>query len=314
MKMIEYLDQDRESVLTSLRGASTPADAQQILEKEADRLLLQYNEDCPSVRVRDAASGMVQAMRSTVPFMDTMGEPRVWRREEEGRGEAAGRTGGGLSRILLAVGAVLTLAAFVVPTLSAGGTAAAGELLKGIFLPLAGGGCLYLAGRTAGTDLRIGSKGSDRGSGSPDSARTQRIEITIDPEKVWANLRGAVMVIDRNLELALDSEKYDRRKELAAAAGARGLTPEEIELFSGLLEIADADSPQMAADIRYYLHKKEIDVLPWSAQYSAWFEMLPSLPGASLADKGRSGEDSVVTIRPALAQDGKLLKKGTAVR
>ena len=76
--MIEYLDQDRESVLTSLRGASTPADAQQILEKEADRLLLQYNEDCPSVRVRDAASGMVQAMRSTVPFMDTMGEPRVW--------------------------------------------------------------------------------------------------------------------------------------------------------------------------------------------------------------------------------------------
>jgi hypothetical protein len=122
------------------------------------------------------------------------------------------------------------------------------------------------------------------------------------------------MVIDRNLELALDSEKYDRRKELAAAAGARGLTPEEIELFSGLLEIADADSPQMAADIRYYLHKKEIDVLPWSAQYSAWFEMLPSLPGASFADKGRSGEESVVTIRPALAQDGKLLKKGTAVR
>ena len=54
--------------------------------------------------------------------------------------------------------------------------------------------------------------------------------------------------------------------------------------------------------------------LPLSAQYSAWFEMLPSLPGASLADKGRSGEDSVVTIRPALAQDGKLLKKGTAVR
>jgi hypothetical protein len=212
------------------------------------------------------------------------------------------------------VGAVLTLAAFAVPTLSAGGTAAAGELLKGIFLPLAGGGCLYLAGRTAGTDLRIGIKGPGRGSGSADSAQTRRIEITTDPEKVWSNLRGAVMVIDRNLELALDSEKYDRRKELAAAAGARGLTPEEIELFSGLLEIADADSPQMAADIRYYLHKKEIDVLPWSAQYSAWFEMLPSLPGASFADKGRSGEDSVVTIRPALAQDGKLLKKGTAVR
>ena len=58
MKMIEYLDRDREQVMTNLRAVSTPADAQKILEKEADRLLLQYNEDCASVRVRDAASGM----------------------------------------------------------------------------------------------------------------------------------------------------------------------------------------------------------------------------------------------------------------
>ena len=124
------------------------------------------------------------------------------------------------------------------------------------------------------------------------------------------------MVIDRNLEIAEDSEKYDRHKELAAAAGGRGITPEEIELFSGLLEMADADSPQMAADIRYYLHKKEVDVLPWSAQYASWFEMLPSLPGTASSGKNSSGadEDRVVTIRPALAQDGRLLKKGTAVR
>ena len=59
MKMIEYLDRDREQVMTNLRAVSTPADAQKILEKEADRLLLQYNEDCTSVRMRDAAAGMV---------------------------------------------------------------------------------------------------------------------------------------------------------------------------------------------------------------------------------------------------------------
>ena len=317
MKMIDYLDKDRERVLASLRGASTPADAQQILEKEADRLLLQYNEDCTSVRVRDAAAGMVQALRSSVPFMDTMGEPRVWRRDGAGGNTAAGsKKGGGLSGILLAAGVILTLAAFAVPALSAGGTAAAGMLLKGILLPVAGGGCMYLAGRTAGTDTRIGIKGQGSLTGGPDSAPVQRIEITIDPEKLWSSLRGAVMVIDRNLEIAEDSEKYDRHKELAAAAGGRGITPEEIELFSGLLEMADADSPQMAADIRYYLHKKEVDVLPWSAQYAAWFEMLPSLPGTASSGKNSSGtdEDRVVTIRPALAQDGRLLKKGTAVR
>ena len=169
MKMIDYLDKDRERVLASLRGASTPADAQQILEKEADRLLLQYNEDCTSVRVRDAAAGMVQALRSSVPFMDTMGEPRVWRRDGAGGNTAAGsKKSGGLSGILLAAGVILTLAAFAVPALSAGGTAAAGMLLKGILLPVAGGGCMYLAGRTAGTDRRDGHQNRDQGAGQPD--------------------------------------------------------------------------------------------------------------------------------------------------
>ncbi len=311
MKMIDYLEKDRDNVMSGLRTASTPADAQKILEKEADRLLLQYNEDCTSVRVRDAASGMVQALRSSVPLLDTMGEPRVWRREGGDASAAGGKSGGkNLSHILLGIGIVLTAAAFAVPVLSTGGAAAIGTLLKGILLPVAGGGCMYLAGRTSVTDTRIGIGKSSGSTNAP----SQRIEITIDPDKLWSSLRGAVMVIDRNLEIAEEEEKYDRQKELSAAVGAKGITAEEIELFSGLLEMADADSPQMASDIRYYLHKKDVDVLDWSVQNAAWFEMLPSLPGIKKASKSNSAEDQVVTIRPALAQDGRLLKKGTAVR
>jgi hypothetical protein len=74
----------------------------------------------------------------------------------------------------------------------------------------------------------------------------------------------------------------------------------------------------MAADIRYYLHQKDVDVLAWSEQNAAWFEMLPSAAGMKADGKNsRSGdreEDRVLTIRPALAQDSRLLKKGTAVR
>ena len=315
MKMIDYLEKDRDNVMNGLRTASTPADAQKILEKETDRLLLQYNEDCTSVRMRDAAAGMVQALRSSVPLLDTMGEPRVWRRD--GSGTAAGTRSGGrnLSRILLGIGIVLTVAAFAVPALTAGGTAAVGALMKGILLPIAGGGCMYFAGKSSAADTRIGI-GSTQNTG-PGSAGVpaQRIEITIDPEKLWSSLRGAVMVIDRNLEIAGEEEKYERQKELSAAVGAKGISAEEIELFSGLLEMADADSPQMAADIRYYLHKKDVDVLSWSAQNAAWFEMLPSMPGRIPASKSDSSlEDTVMTIRPALAQNGRLLKKGTAVR
>ena len=356
MKMIDYLDRDRDRILAGLKGAHSPAEAQQVLEKETDRLLLQYNEDCTSVRVRDAAAGMMQAVRSSVPFLDSAGEPRVWRREgyggygtgagyggndggygNHGKAGGSGAKGGGfgrsLSGILLVVGAVVTLAAFAVPALSAGGTAAAGTLLKSILLPVAGGGCLYLAGRTAGSGARIGiGKTSGVGAGA------ERIEITIDPEKLWSSLRGAVMVVDRNLELAQEEESYARRKaaDTAGAEGGIGLSADEIELFSGLLEMADADSPQMAADIRYYLHKKDVEAVDWTPQYAAWFERLPALPGTAVtggfpgpkgsaggisektgsaggsAGSFKSADEEVVTIRPALVQHGRLLKKGTA--
>ena len=352
-KMIEYLEEDRERVFSGLQSAASPEAAQMILEKEADRLLLQYNEDCTSVRIRDAASGMMQALRSSVPFLDSMGEARVWR---TGRGSlpangsgasgagafsagAQKAQGTGLSGILLAIGAVLTAAAFFVPALAAGGTAVLPALLRGILLPAAGSGCLYLAGRTAGKNTRIRI-----GNGSDPVPAEERIEITVDPEKLWNSLRGAVMVVDRNLEIAQESEAYDRHRDLTARAGANGISAEEIELFSGLLEQADADSPQMAEDIRYYLHKKNVDVLSWSPVYAAWFEILPGMagPGAGVRkdgagsgngyvngygnvngsfsgngseDPGAASEDEkVVTIRPALAQGGKLLKKGIAVR
>ena len=39
-KMIEFLDEDRERVMTGLKSAGTPEAAQKVLEKETDRLLL----------------------------------------------------------------------------------------------------------------------------------------------------------------------------------------------------------------------------------------------------------------------------------
>ena len=291
--------------MTGLRSAGPPEAAQKVLEKETDRLLLQYNEECTSVRVRDAAAGMMQAVRSSIPMLDSTGEARVWRSESGGAG--SGTAGGGnkkagLSTILLGIGAALTAAAFFVPALTAGGSASVMSLRKMILLPLAGGGCLYFAGRFAGKNVRVGvgtGKGTD----------TERIEILIDPEKLWGSLRGALMVVDRNLEITSEAEAAEHRKNLTAKNSPGNISREEIELFSGLLEMADADNPQMASDIRYYLHRREVDVIEWSRQYSAWFEMLPSMSGKGPADAG-----GVVTIRPALAQKGNLLKKGLAVR
>lgn len=337
-KMKEFLEADRERLLTGLKNARTPEAAQTVLEKEADRLLLQFNEDCGSARVRDAASGMMQAVRGSVPFVDCAGEPRVWRSGSGAAGGFAEKTGktsskaAGLSGILLGLGAALTLAAFFAPALLTGGMKALPSLMGGILLPLAGGACLYLAGRAAGKKarIRLGSSGEDGGL-------QERIEMTVDPEKLWNSLRGAILVVDRNLAAVQETEDYDRAKELAAASGAKGISAEEVELFSGLLELAHPaasgqtdpgsfagknpgqsgrayeGSPavdgtsfsQMEEDIRYYLHKKNVEVVEWSEKNSSWFETLPGLSGGSA--KG-------YTIRPALAQSGRLLKKGLAVR
>lgn len=304
-KMIEFLDEDRERVMTGLKSAATPEAAQKVLEKETDRLLLQYNEECTSVRVRDAAAGMMQAVRSSIPMLDSTGEARVWHCEGGGAGPAdSGKKKAGLSMILLGIGAALTAAAFFVPALMSGGSATVLSLMKMILLPAAGGGCLYLAGRTAGKNVRIGV-----GTGTEAGAGAERIEILIDPEKLWSSLRGALMVVDRNLELTREEEASEYRRKLTEKNTAGNITGEEIELFSGLLEMADADNPQMSSDIRYYLHRRDVDVIEWSQQYAAWFEMLPSMSG-----KGSAGPGEAVTIRPALAQKGKLLKKGLAVR
>ncbi len=336
----DFLEADRERVLTGLKSAQTPEAAQAVLEKETDRLLLQYNEECTSARMRDAASGMMQALRSSVPLLDSAGEVRVWRRGEVSGGSASGavgRTGSGvggtagaghgakgagLSGILLCVGAALSAAAFFAPALFTGGMGALPSLFKGILLPLLGGGCLYSAGRMAGKNARIRIGGS-AGSEDPE----ERIEITIDPEKLWNSLRGAVMVVDRNLAAVQEAEEFDRGKELAAVSGAKGVSAEEIELFSGLLELArsgasgqagqinaggsvDPGLSQMAEDIRYYLHRKNVEVIEWSEKYASWFEILPGLSKST----GGHGEGKALTIRPALAQNGRLLKKGLAIR
>lgn len=293
--LINYLDTDRERVMAGLRGAQTPEKAQEILERETDRLLLQYNEECGSARVRDEASGMLQALRSSVPLLDSVGEAQEWSLVED---EGARRSGGlsGISRALLCAGAALAAASLFLSGIMGGGAAPAG-VLRSVLLLAAGGGCLFFAGRMSGTEVGIGVQSPER-----------RIEIRIDPEKLWRSLRGAVMVIDRNLELVREREEADRLAVLSAAdgggKGAGGIGAAEIELFSGLLELADADSPQMAADIRYYLHRKGIEAVSFTEQDAAWFELLPS--------GGIPGEP--VTVRPALVRDGRLLKKGMAVR
>ena len=55
MEMIQFLEADKEQLMSGLAAAGTPEKAQSVLEKEFDRLLLHYNEECMEEKVRDTA-------------------------------------------------------------------------------------------------------------------------------------------------------------------------------------------------------------------------------------------------------------------
>ena len=59
MEMMQFLEADKEQLMSGLAAAGTPEQAEHVLEKEFDRLLLRYNEECTLERVRDAARYML---------------------------------------------------------------------------------------------------------------------------------------------------------------------------------------------------------------------------------------------------------------
>ena len=54
------------------------------------------------------------------------------------------------------------------------------------------------------------------------------------------------------------------------------------------------------ADVKYYLHRHDIEAVDYSEKTESYFDVMPS---------SRPG-----TLRPALVRNGKLLKKGLAAR
>lgn len=46
MEMMDFLEADKEQLMSGLRSAGSPEKAQNVVEKEFDRLLLRYNEEC----------------------------------------------------------------------------------------------------------------------------------------------------------------------------------------------------------------------------------------------------------------------------
>ena len=293
-------EQNRERLISAVSGADTSS-AIPVLNAELDRILYTFNDHEENARVREAAGSMIQVAKAACSLVDTAGDTKIYGRTEYG--SAAPAKGklpkGGLVLLILGlIGVAVTVAGVQLIATSAAAAAADWQssglpprwLLAA--LPLLTVVLFFLAGML----LRRGKAAA---------RETLHAETKLDASLVCNRLLSVILVMDKRLEevrTSVRQEEKERQKEQASA-----MDPEELELLSRLLEDAygrrgeDGQAEEEISQIRFYLHRKNIDVVDWAPEgnsTSGWFDMMPAYSGG--------------TIRPALAADGILLKKGMA--
>jgi hypothetical protein len=111
--------------------------------------------------------------------------------------------------------------------------------------------------------------------------------------------------VDQTLNDIHLSEEWDKTHGSPSALPGGSGEPDgaELAMLSDLLEAAYSGDGEFALEklsgIRYYLYKKQIEVIDYSKDTAAMFDIMPA--------KGKAS-----TMRPALVYQGRLLRKGIA--
>ena len=290
MKMTDLLEKDKDKLLTELSAAGSAEKAVRVLENEIDKLLLKHNEYCESDRERESAAYMMQAVRLSLPLIDSNGTIKVWE-----RGQRSDSSEGGSFKVSFLVLLILGIALCVFgfgPLMMDAFTTAAEDARNEVLLhggaTVVGLVCLYFSGY-------IYSR--PKGSGKAE----YQVDIKVDADRIYRNFRTAMLSVDQSVEEIRASERWKQR-EKAGSIDGKTVTPSELELFSDLLAAAYSGDAEYALEkieqIKYFLHRQQIEVVDYSKENEKYFDLLPGTRAA--------------TIRPALVAQGGLLKKGLA--
>ena len=297
MTLQELFEENRERIKGAVAGADA-AGAVRALNAELDRILYAFNDREENAQVREAAGSMIQVAKAACALADSAGETKIYGRTEYGVTAPADR--GRVSRwglVLLLLGLICAAGAIGAGQIAL--SAAAEAQAAGLpprWLP---------AGATAASAFLLFFAGMLLRRRKEAAKETLHAETTVDPSLVYTRLLTVILVIDKQLEEIRSAAGLAERARLKEQAA--GMDPAELELLSRLLEDAygrkgaDEQAEEEISQIRFYLHRKNIDVVDWTpdtAGQGAWFDMMPAY------DSG--------TFRPALIADGTLLKKGMA--
>lgn len=291
--MTDLLDKDKSNLITELANAAIPEKAIKVLENETDKLVLRFNEQCDSERERETAAYLMQAVRLSLPLIDSTGTTKVWEHDKEPK-KAKSSSGDRISvpaALLMFAGIVLCLYAMfpmIIAGMEASEPATTRELVIRMLAVFGG----LAAGILGGLMVR---------RGPVRTAKEQQVEIHVDADKLYRYYRTTILSVDQSLDEVGARERWDKREQAGNIDGRPATTP-ELDLFSDLLAASYSGDPEYALEkieaIKYYLHRQQIEVVDYSESTRQYFDMMPGT---------KTG-----TIRPAMVADGNLLKKGLA--
>ena len=278
MKTVDLLERDRERLTARLSKADTVEQTRSVLDEELGRIQLMYSESSEDPEMNEEAGYALSALRAAIPLIDSSGEVKTYERTVSSSGEASP----------------------ILPAAAGAGVCTAGALVLafspsvlmpvGLIAVLAGAAVLFLAG------IRAGKKHA-----KPSGTDTI-VDVTMDHGKIVRNLSHALAIVDKNLDDAALRMRVEKEADDELQTDVRDFLPDqEMELISGLLASAYGSpdenvSKTVLSDVRYYLHRKGIEVLDYSEENRRMFARMPGKKAA--------------TLRPALVKDGKILSKG----
>ena len=285
MRMQEFLEKDKEAIIAAVSGAPDNETAAREADRRLTKILYAFNDAEESESVKRAAYDMVQTARSACLLIDTGGETRVWGRTsytEEKRKTSK------LFIVLLIAGIAAVAAGVLLFAAAEGALKSLYTQTPVLILLIAGIALTFFAGLRVKPAPR---KGKEELFG----------ETRADGARVYRALLATVLSIDKRLDEVRNNERIELRKQLRE--NQDGVDSAQIDMLSSLLEDAYTEkesvyAQEMISHIKYYLHTHKIEALDYSARDAAMFDMMPS--------------STARTLRPALVQDGKLLKKGLA--
>ncbi len=288
MNMLEYLEQDKDSLIRKLENVRSMEEAEKTICTVLDHVLLQYNERCEVPIKRDAAAYLMQTVKLSAGLINSVGETKVWEdisnRSEKSAVSVKQKLFGGACAVS---GIVVILCAVL-----AGNGEALGitNLLLSVVFFLVSVFCAYQTG-----------KSSSGGSGNVlQTNRKYHTENVIDADHIYNCLHNVIYAADQGTEQLLLTD--DIIADTEHPADKMDIPENSIDLFAGLLEAGQIRDGEYALDkikdIKFYLHKQGIEVVEYDGTNKELFDFMPS--------KGKN------TFRPALVSDGKILKRGLA--